>query len=101
MLFPVEDPRLRQTIIEDILDVHLHDNVQAKRLLADGSYERLGKPSDAVALDSQLWLLQHWKTRRDGHTSPAYTRHSRGEPGWPLLVPGSNGGSRSDGGEHY
>src|SRR5262245_19980806 len=32
ILFPVEEPCLRQTIIHDILSLHLQDNVQARRL---------------------------------------------------------------------
>ena len=63
MLFPVEDPCLRQTIIHDILGLHLQDNTQARRLLSDGTYERLRPASGAPALNTQAWLLQHWKNR--------------------------------------
>jgi polyphosphate kinase len=37
-LFPIESPELRRTIIDDILRTHLRDNVQAKELVADGTY---------------------------------------------------------------
>jgi len=63
ILFPIGDPHLRQTIIRDILYSHLHDNVQARRLLPDGSYERCSPPPGACVLNSQEWLLQHWKSR--------------------------------------
>jgi polyphosphate kinase len=69
LLFPVAAPRWRQAIVRDILRVHLRDNVQARRLLPDGSYARLQPPPDALALDSQDWLLEHWKEggpRREG-----------------------------------
>jgi polyphosphate kinase len=64
LLFPVESTRWRQAIVHDILRVHLHDNVQARRLLPDGSYERLQPRSDEPALHSQAWLLEHWKEGR-------------------------------------
>jgi len=63
MLFPVEDPCLRQTIIHDILGLHLQNNTQARRLVSDGTYERLRPASGAPALNTQAWLLQHWKNR--------------------------------------
>ena len=34
ILFPVEEPCLRQTILHDILGLHLQDNAQARRLLS-------------------------------------------------------------------
>jgi polyphosphate kinase len=40
VLFPVEPRPLRDTILRDILQVHLHDTIQARRLQPDGSYER-------------------------------------------------------------
>jgi polyphosphate kinase len=59
VLFPVADKRLRHVLRDDILFVHLKDNVQARRLLPDGTYERLHAKSGDAALDSQLWMLQH------------------------------------------
>ena len=63
VLFPVIPSRLRDTIIRDILGVHLQDNAQARRLLADGQYEPLGGAPGADALDSQEWLMQHWRDK--------------------------------------
>ncbi len=50
--FPVENPALRDEIINDILPAFLSDHVKARELQADGSYVRLrpkkgGKPSQA------------------------------------------------------
>lgn len=59
VLFPIEDKRLRRVLRDDILFVHLKDNVQARRLLPDGTYERLRAKSDDAALNSQLWMLEH------------------------------------------
>ena len=63
VLFPVEPRPLRDTILRDILQVHLHDTVQARRLLPDGNYERLRDQPGDTPLSSQAWLLQHWSSR--------------------------------------
>ena len=56
ILFPVADPDLRRELVDDILNVHLRDTAQARRLLPDGRYERLtGNPP----FNSQLWELEH------------------------------------------
>jgi len=113
ILFPVEDPPLRQAIVTDVMQIHLQDNVRARRLQSDGSYERLAALPDATGVDSQTWLLQHWKTRREWHTSQAQSRLSRGEPARRALSSvrsgdtpgisahghGSNGESTAAGGE--
>jgi len=48
VMFPIEDPELRNRVIEEILAISLADNVKARRLLPDGRYERVkaeGKPA--------------------------------------------------------
>jgi polyphosphate kinase len=61
ILFPIESPHLRDRIINDILAVQMQDNVQARRLLPDGRYERLRPADDAVPLSSQSWQLTNWR----------------------------------------
>jgi polyphosphate kinase len=58
-LFPIEDPDLRDSVYEHILCVHLKDNQQARRLLADGSYERVQPLDGQPELDSQQWMIEH------------------------------------------
>ncbi len=58
-LFPVEDRRLRQALRDQILSVHLRDNVQARRLLPDGGYVRVSAQDGEAKLDSQFWMIQH------------------------------------------
>jgi polyphosphate kinase len=58
-LFSVEDPRLRVALRDHILGVHLKDNVQARRLLPDGSYERKKPRRGESAQNSQLWMVEH------------------------------------------
>jgi polyphosphate kinase len=58
-LFPVEDAHLRDALRDDILGVHLRDNVQARRLLPDGEYERIYPQDGEKPLNSQLWMIEH------------------------------------------
>jgi polyphosphate kinase len=60
ILFPIEAPSLRRTIVEDILRVHLRDNVQARQLQPDGTYERLHS-GDGPPFNSQEWFMTHWR----------------------------------------
>jgi polyphosphate kinase len=89
ILFPVDDPRLRQIIVQDVLHIHFQDNVQARRLRPDGSYERLSPPPNTEGISAQDWLLQHWKTRSESFASPAQIKPGRSEqiPSGSLPVP--------------
>jgi len=58
-LFPVEDPNLRESLYQHILSIHLKDNMQARRLLPDGSYERVYPQEGEPELNSQLWMVEH------------------------------------------
>jgi polyphosphate kinase len=63
VIFPVEDSQWREAIINEILAVGLRDNVQARRLLPDGTYERQQPADGDPVVNSQDWLLNHWKSR--------------------------------------
>jgi polyphosphate kinase len=68
-LFPVEDPNLRDALRDHILNVHLKDNVQARRLSFDGSYKRVHPQDGEPAINSQLWMIEHrgiWHDHFDG-----------------------------------
>jgi polyphosphate kinase len=58
-LFPVEDPDLRESVYRQIFQVHLRDNVQARRLLPDGTWERLQPEEGEPAINSQLWMIEN------------------------------------------
>ena len=60
-VFPVESKRLRSRILHEILEVHLRDNAQARRLLPDGSYQRVAIPEGEHSLNSQEWMMTHWR----------------------------------------
>ncbi len=56
--FPVEDERLRTALRDEILFLHLRDNVQARRLLPDATYERLSPGDGEEPLSSQARLCE-------------------------------------------
>jgi polyphosphate kinase len=62
LLFPVEDASVRRLLVQDILQTHLRDNAQSRRLFPDGHYERDDPPSGEPEMSSQLWMLEHWNT---------------------------------------
>ena len=58
VLLSVPDPYLRHTILEDMLKIHLRDNVKARKLLPDGTYERVIPRDGEKLVNSQAWLIQ-------------------------------------------
>ncbi|MGD9002267.1 MAG: polyphosphate kinase 1 [Anaerolineae bacterium] len=58
-LFPVEDPALKIALRDQILKIHLKDNVKARRMLPDGSYQWVQPQDDEPEIDSQMWLIEH------------------------------------------
>ncbi len=66
VLLSVPDPFLRQTILEDMLKIHLRDNVKARRLRPDGTYERVTVKEGEKIINSQAWLIENrgiWNER--------------------------------------
>jgi polyphosphate kinase len=58
VLFSVPDPRIRSSVLK-ILDIHLRDNVKARLLRSDGTYEKVKPQPGQEPLDSQLWLINN------------------------------------------
>jgi polyphosphate kinase len=58
VVFPVEDPQLKQRIIGDLLATSLGDNVKARLLLPDGSYQRVVPEPGRPPLRSQERFLE-------------------------------------------
>jgi polyphosphate kinase len=59
LLFPVQDDRIKSAIVRNILLRHLQDTVKARRLLPDGSYERIAPPDGEEPFDSQKWFIKN------------------------------------------
>ena len=54
VMFPIEDPRLQNRIIDGILGVILSDNVKARVLQPDGTYRRLTPRPGEPVIRSQV-----------------------------------------------
>ena len=57
--FPIEDKRLIRYLRDELLAVYLTDNVKARRMRSDGSYERVRPDPGVAPLDSQQWFISH------------------------------------------
>jgi len=57
-MFPVEDPQLRERIINEILASALNDNVNAWELRSDGTWKRRVPASPSAAFDSHSHLIK-------------------------------------------
>ncbi len=66
LLFPIESPHLRKVLVDDLLQIALHDNVKARQLLSNGDYTRFQLEPEQAPLNSQDWLLENWNSRGTG-----------------------------------
>jgi len=62
VLFPIEDPLLIKRIHEDVLEYYLLDNIKARLMLPDGSYERRKPVEGEPIINSQLGLLERMRS---------------------------------------
>jgi polyphosphate kinase len=53
LMFPIEDPRLRTRMIDEIMRILLSDNVKARQLQADGTYRRVSPGDGELPVRSQ------------------------------------------------
>jgi polyphosphate kinase len=59
VLLSVPDLRLRKAIHETMLNIHLRDNVKARKLQSDGTYVKvIPKPGEEI-INSQAWLIEN------------------------------------------
>ena len=58
VMFPIDDPTLRERLIKEILGISLADNVKARRLGPDGSYHRLSAEERMPPLRSQVRFME-------------------------------------------
>jgi polyphosphate kinase len=58
-IFPVVDPDIQKRLLDEILAISIVDNVKARRLLPDGTYERVRPKDGEEPLSSQDWFLEH------------------------------------------
>ena len=72
ILFPVENPVLKEQVIH-ILDVELADNVKARVLQTDGSYEKVDKRGK-VLVNSQETFCEEAEKQEKGEDTEAHMR---------------------------
>src|SRR5205085_11915430 len=58
VVWPVEQPDLKQRLIDEILATSLADNVKSRELLPDGSYRRISPPAGQSRVRSQERFLE-------------------------------------------
>lgn len=56
-VFPIEDPELRRRIIEDILQIELRDNEDARELQPDGAYTAPVRPEGEEPFRAQKYFM--------------------------------------------
>ena len=61
VITPVENPALVQHMRENILDMYLLDTVNARELLADGSWRAIRPKNDERPFDVQAWFTRYYK----------------------------------------
>ncbi len=59
ILFPIQDPDIVCYLHDRVLALYLADNVKARLMCADGTYERLRPAIGQPALNCQEWFIAH------------------------------------------
>jgi polyphosphate kinase len=57
VLYPIEKGKMKEWIIETLLEAYLRDNQKARLLLPDGTYERILPTEGEHAFSAQDWFL--------------------------------------------
>jgi polyphosphate kinase len=65
ILVPIEDPRLKRHLKDEVLDICLRDNVKARRLLLNGTYQRIISPEGNERMQSQAHFMEHYSAIHD------------------------------------
>lgn len=58
-LFPITDRKMLVSVRENILNIHLADNVKARELKPDGSYVPVARKKGEEKIRSQQWLIDN------------------------------------------
>ncbi len=56
-IVPINDARLRKSIRQEILEIYLKDNVNARILKSDGTYQKIAAKSEEAEFDSQMYFV--------------------------------------------
>jgi polyphosphate kinase len=80
VLFPIEDVALRDRLRSEILATYLADRVKARRILPDGSHERLQPLPGEAAVNAQAALLELAAKSGKRYGTPVEPPPSREDP---------------------
>jgi len=80
VMFPVEDPDIRQRLITQIVPAYQRDNTHARVLQADGSYLRIHPQEDEQAHRCQEELLQMQWEAKEKQAAKVGTSSENGKP---------------------
>lgn len=72
VMFPIDDESLRTRVLNEILATQLADNVKARRLCPDGTYQRVTPAKDAPLVRSQEHFIR--LASRSAHASATPAR---------------------------
>jgi polyphosphate kinase len=53
---PIDDPRMRSCLKDEVLQAYLRDNVNARELDSNGSYQPVERAADEEPFDSQTYF---------------------------------------------
>jgi polyphosphate kinase len=71
ILFPVIDPNLRRRLIK-ILETYFADNVKARRLLSDGTYEPVSRGGPKIRAQQKFYQEAVKAVREASHAEPQF-----------------------------
>ena len=57
VITPIADPRLKRYLKDEVLDIYLKDNVKARLLKPDGTYDRVRADSGEASINSQTYFI--------------------------------------------
>ncbi|NDJ85080.1 MAG: polyphosphate kinase 1 [Chloroflexi bacterium] len=63
-IFPIESENIRTELHESLLKIQLADNVRARVLQSDGTWQRLSPAEGEKPLDSQEWAIKYSRATR-------------------------------------
>ena len=64
ILFPILNRKIVRRLRDEILATYLHDNVKARHMRPDGTYDHAAPDPDGEALEAQEWFIVHRQTGR-------------------------------------
>jgi polyphosphate kinase len=91
LVFPVEDPLLRQRIVDEVLAMELRDNVDARFLQTDGTYAAPVRAANEEPFSAQKYFMTAASARSVAATEAAFAARQAAAPPLPSPPPAGTG----------